>query len=434
MIAPPVMRRAAASASALLLVLACGPAAAGSAAADAAAAARPARLPGFGPRVFGDHPTVAQMTDLGRKIFFDRGLSRSGRLACASCHDPAHAYGPPDGRAVQTGGPAMDRRGMRAVPSLRYLAGTIPFTGHFIDDEDGHGEDGGPTGALTWDGRVDTPHEQAAIPLFAGHEFANRSPAELAARVRRSSYAAAFEAAFSGPGEKVFDDPARVLAWVGMALEVFQQSPDEFYPYSSKFDAYLRGETRLSGLEQRGLALFEDPAKGNCARCHPSRRASDGSPPRFTDSAYAALGVPRNRSLAQGAGASRNDLGLCGNGRAETAGHEDYCGLFKTPTLRNVATRRVFFHNGRIHSLQAAVEFYATRDSDPRRWYPVDARGRVRKFDDLPERYHPNVDAAPPFGNPPGAGPRLDAAEVRAVVAFLKTLDDGWSAPKLTRR
>ncbi|HUL65804.1 MAG TPA: cytochrome c peroxidase [Burkholderiaceae bacterium] len=347
-------------------------------------------------------------------------------MACATCHDPSHAFGPPDGRDVRMGGPAMNRPGSRAVPTLRYLSATIPFTGHYIDDEDLHGEDGGPTGGLTWDGRADTPHEQALVPLFAPHEFANGSPGELAARVRRALYSDAFRAAFSGPGENVFDDPQQVIAWLAMALEVYQQSPSDFYPYSSKYDAYLQGETKLSVSELRGLALFNDPGKGNCASCHPSARGANGSLPRFTDAAYAALGAPRNKRLAVNRDPAYYDLGLCANGRAGLADSEDNCGRFKTPTLRNVALRKVFFHNGVFHSLQQVVEFYAQRDINPARWYPRDAAGRARKYDDLPEIYQTNVVTTPPFGGRPGDAPPLSASEVRDIVAFLGTLTDGW--------
>lgn len=394
-----------------------------------AESATSARLPGFGPRVFGDHPTVAQMTELGRRIFFDRSLSRSGRMACATCHDPAHGFGPPDERDVQLGGPRMNRPGTRAVPTLRYLVGTIPFTEHYIDDEDGHGEDGGPTGALTWDGRVDTPHEQALVPLFAAHEFANRTPVELATRVRYAPYATDFEAAFSGPGERVFDEPSRVVGWLAMALEVYQQSATDFYPYSSKYDAFLRRQATLSAAELRGLALFNDPGKGNCASCHPSSVGSDGSPPRFTDSAFAALGVPRNSRLAANRDPAHYDLGLCANGRAGLADHDEYCGRFKTPTLRNVALRKVFFHNGGFHSLKRVVEFYAQRDTNPRRWYARNGAVGVRKFDDLPRQFHGNVVTTPPFGGRVGEPSRLNDAEVRDIVAFLQTLSDGWEPP-----
>ncbi|CAM3641491.1 cytochrome-c peroxidase [Roseateles saccharophilus] len=385
------------------------------------------RLPGYGPRVFDGRPSLEQMTELGRKIFFDPGLSSSGRLSCASCHDPAHAFGPPNALSAQRGGRHMDQMGTRAAPTLRYLVTTIPFTDHFIDDEDGHGEDGGPTGALTWDGSVDTPREQALIPLFARHEFGNANPAQLAARVQRSPYAREFEVAFSGPGERVFDEPEHVARWLAAALEVFQQSAPDFYPYTSKYDAVLRHQATLAPEEARGLAVFNDPAKGNCASCHPSSLGSGGAFPRFTDSAYAALGVPRNRALRANRDAAHYDLGLCANGRRGLADRDEFCGRFKTPTLRNVATRRAFFHNGVFHTLREVLEFYARRDTEPARWYPKGRDGQVRKFDDLPARYRGNVIATPPFGRKPGEAPPLDAADIEDLLAFLNTLTDGWA-------
>src|SRR5689334_19537019 len=74
------------------------------------------------------HPSTAELASLGRKLFFDRSLSASHRMACASCHDPAHAYGPPNARAVQLGGKDMRTQGQRAVPSLRYLQNVPLFT------------------------------------------------------------------------------------------------------------------------------------------------------------------------------------------------------------------------------------------------------------------------------------------------------------------
>src|SRR5215470_19354505 len=58
---------------------------------------------------------------LGALIFHDASLSASGRMSCATCHDPAHAHAPANALAVQAGGTDLDVPGFRAVPSLRYL-------------------------------------------------------------------------------------------------------------------------------------------------------------------------------------------------------------------------------------------------------------------------------------------------------------------------
>ncbi len=112
--------------------------------------------------------------------------------------------------------------------------------------------------------------------------------------------------------------------------------------------------------------------------------------------------------------------------RTDFATRPKYCGLFKTPSLRNVARRRVFFHNGVFRSLRQVIEFYVERDTDPAKWYPREADGRLRKYDDLPARYHANVNTEPPFGGAPGGRPALDAAEIDALIAFLDTLTDGY--------
>jgi cytochrome c peroxidase len=89
----------------------------------------------------------------------------------------------------------------------------------------------------------------------------------------------------------------------------------------------------------------------------------------------------------------------------------------------------VFFHNGVVGSLDEAVRFYATRDTDPRHWYSRDARGKVLRYDDLPQRYHGNVNTEPPFGGRAGSRPVLNDAEISDIVAFLKTLTDADLLP-----
>ena len=376
---------------------------------------------GFYATPFEKKPSVAALTTLGRALFMDASLSASGKTSCASCHDPAHAYGPPNDRAVQLAGPTMKLAGVRAVPSLRYQQNVPAFTEHFFDSDGNDSEDQGPAGGHNWDGRAASVHEQAAIPLLSPFEMANANEGDVVKRVARGPNAALFRSTF---GDKVLDDPALAFKGVVMALEVFQQSPADFYPYDSKFDAYLRGKAKLSTQEQRGLALFNNPAKGNCMACHPSA-VKGGALPSFTDFGFIALGVPRNAAIPANRNAGYRDMGLCGPTRTDLADHTDYCGRFRTPSLRNTATRTVFFHNGAMHTLEQVVQFYAQRDSQPAKWYPR-KKGQLDKFDDLPKALRENVNTDAPFGATAGGADALNADEIRDLIAFLNTLTDGY--------
>jgi cytochrome c peroxidase len=371
---------------------------------------------------FEKQPTVAAMTSLGRALFLDRALSASGKTSCASCHDPSHAYGPPNALPVQLAGPDGRVPGRRAAPSLRYVQKVPPFTEHFFDSDGDDSIDQGPAGGHAWDGRARTLHEQAALPLLSPLEMANASPAAVVEKVRRAPYAANLRAAF---GDHVLDDPRLAFDAIVLSLEVFQQDPVEFYPYDSKYDAFLRQQVKLSAEERRGLELFNDPAKGNCASCHPST-LRNGAFPAFSDWGFIAVGVPRNRAIAANADPAYYDLGLCGPIRTDFAHRGEYCGRFRTPTLRNAARRKVFFHNGAVTSLEQAVRFYVERDISPAKWYPKRRDGSVAVFDDLPLAYRDNVNREPPFGRNVGDKPALDGAEIRAIVTFLRTLNDGY--------
>lgn len=369
------------------------------------------------------------LADLGRTLFFDRSLSKSGELACSSCHDPAFGFGPANDRAVQLGGGDMHQPGARAVPSLKYLQAVPAFTEHFFDSEDEADEsvDNGPTGGMTWDGRVDRGADQARIPLLSDFEMGNRSEAEVARRLRRAGYGKAITAII---GPQAASDPANIYKTALKALEVFQQDNRTFYPYSSKYDAVLAGRARLTPQEARGLELFNAPEKGNCASCHISQRGKDGTPPQFTDYGLIALGVPRNHDIPANKDPTYFDLGLCGPLRTDFLKRNDYCGLFRTPTLRNVALRKTFFHNGAAHSLRDAVRFYVEREPHPEHWYPRKADGEINKYDDLPEAAKRNVNMDPPFDRKAGEAAALNSAEIDDIVAFLATLTDGYTTGK----
>ena len=362
---------------------------------------------------------MLEVTELGRTLFFDPVLSKSQRLSCASCHDPKFAYGPPNDRSTQLGGGEQMSSGLRAAPSLRYLQIVPRFSEHYFDESGDESADQGPTGGHTWDGRADTLHEQAVLPLTSALEMANDGVASVVAKVEHAPYAPRFRAIF---GDDVFAEPGRAKSAVLLSLEVFQQNPKEFYPYSSRYDAYLRKQVQLNARELRGLSLFNDQNKANCAHCHVSQTRKSGFP-QFTDFGFAALGVPRNASLSQNQDRTFFDVGLCGPLRQDLTSHREYCGLFRAPTLRNVALRRAFFHNGVFHSLEQTLQFYAQRDTNPAKWYPS-ASGKPNAFDDLPPELRGNVNREAPFGRKPGQAPMFNETEIGDLIAFLNTLTD----------
>lgn len=375
---------------------------------------------------FDKMPDVAALTALGRAIFFDASLSASGKISCATCHSPQHAFGPANDLAVQVAGTDLKSPGMRAVPSLRYLQNVPRFTEHFYDNEGDDSIDQGPSGGHAWDGRAFSAHDQARLPLLSEFEMANRSVDAVVAKISRATYAPQMQAAF---GPRIFENQQASINALALALEVFQQSPRDFYPYDSKYDFYLRGQTQLASRELNGLKLFNDKEKGNCASCHPSS-IKGGTFPQFTDYGFAALAVPRNRNIAANHDAKYFDLGLCGPLRTDLQDKHEYCGLFRAPSLRNVALRKRFFHNGVFTTLEQVLEFYVDRERAPEKFYSRDTDGRINTYDDLPAAYHVNVNRDAPFNRSAQDAPALSQEEIADVIAFLQTLTDGYALPK----
>jgi cytochrome c peroxidase len=376
------------------------------------------------------HDPLSPAALVGQKMFSDPALSGSGRESCATCHDPKNAYAPGNALAVQLGGKSMNLFGTRAVPSLRYKQFTPPYA-DLLANPDGYSAPG-PGGGFTQDGRAPTLAEQAKIPLLAANEMANKSPADVVDKIRRSAYADLFRAAF---GDDVFQRPNEAFQRATEALNAFQMEDYSFHPFSSKFDLHVRHKIggQFSDAERRGLGVFLDPQKGNCAACHFTGAGLQGSSGLFTDYSYEAIGVPRNPDIPLNKDSAYYDLGLCGRPDHAQPASKQYCGMFKTPTLRNVATRKVFFHNGQIKSLREAVRFYNTRDTNPELWYPT-VHGVVQKFNDLPERFQANIDRqAPLIGQPAGSTPVLTEAEIDDLVVFLNTLTDDYEATIATK-
>jgi cytochrome c peroxidase len=398
-------------------------------------------LGGFTARADAGSSNLSQEAQVGQQLFFDTNLSASKRMACATCHDPSNHYAQPAANTlpVQRGGPTLTTPGFRAVPSLTYKFYVPPYSDS-ATNPDGISTNS-PGGGFTWDGRADTLAQQVAIPLLSSFEMANSSPAAVVQVVQNASYAALFQQVF---GADVFSNTAAAFTDVGLALQEYQLEDPSFNAYTSKYDYAFSLELSngqpvdLTAAEYRGYDVFN--YTGNCFACHYNGPMTGGGGAQFTDFTYENTGAPRNPNIP--ANATRiglpayYDLGLCTAVNPDPVnpyliphvlpGSASLCGLFKTPTLRNVATRKVFFHNGVFTSLAQVIDFYNTRDTNPAKWYPT-VNGVVQQYNDLPTAMKINVDRVDvPFGLSPGATPYMTAQNEADLLCFLETLTDGY--------
>jgi cytochrome c peroxidase len=358
-------------------------------------------------------PDDPVLVALGKKIFFDERLSEPAGTSCASCHDPARAFS--GGHGSRIGVPLGSRPGhfaRRSTPSILYMR-YVPRFHYFEDDEAPRPE---PRGGFFWDGRSDSVVELVRQPLFNPDEMNAGTPRRLADKITRAPYAKDFRAALHPSS-----NPEAVVRGVGVALEAFLTS-DEMTPASSKYDAYVRGQATLTEQERRGLEAFKDRRRGACAGCHlMAESSSNPAESMFTDYGYDAVALPRNRELPGNRDAASFDLGLCERKDTKTpSSDETWCSSFRTPSLRNVAVRARFGHNGVYRSLREVVAFYALRAVAPGRIYPLG-----QTFDDVPAKYRGNVNIySPIYNRREGSPPPLSDEDIDAIVAFLGTLTD----------
>jgi cytochrome c peroxidase len=421
---------------------------------------------------------LSLVAQVGEKAFDDLTLSGGKNMACSSCHSPQYAYGPPNSLSVQLGSDPS-QAGTRAVPSIRYKDATPPYADNAANPDGVTGAAAG--GGFMWDGRAATLADQAGMPLLNPLEMNAPSKAYVVAAVQAGGYAALFRQAF---GAAAFADTDTAFANLGKAVQAYETEDVSFHPYTSKFDLYVHNKIggKLTAAEERGLRIYNGKDISNCLACHYAGVNFDGNQGLMTDFTYQAIGAPRNDSSIPGnpdpipandADPAYFDLGLCGPLRTDHSpaviGTPDpYCGKFKVPTLRNAATRSVFFHNGVFHSLNQVVHFYNTRDTNPEYWYPATGGtgtpsatpswalqlaftpgATVHKFNDLPLAHQGNVDEEVPLGTgitPPdnsgattlgdgvqpralGSTPAMTDAQIADLVCFLSTLSDGYQPP-----
>jgi cytochrome c peroxidase len=366
--------------------------------------------------------SLSPMEQLGKALFFDENLSLNGNQSCATCHAPEAGWTGPKTEFNAAGsvyeGSVSGAFGDRKPPSAAYATQSpilsVDRKGLFV-------------GGNFWDGRAtgeklgNPAADQAQGPFLNPKEQALSGPDEVMALVCLADYADLFEAVWHmDPCDTTKTDAAYDA--VGLAIAAYEASA-EVNAFSSKFDYGTRSMAKLTQQEQRGHALFM--GKGKCAKCH----IANGQRPLFTDFTFDNLGIPKNPdNPATVADPDFADPGL-GGFLAHRSDYDDYAeenmGKHKVPTLRNVDLRtpglvKAYGHNGYFKSLEGIVHFYNTRDVKPVCSSNHTEASAISQDCWPPPEVPENVNSAE-LGN---LG--LSVEEEAAIVAFLKTLSDGY--------
>lgn len=242
---------------------------------------------------------TADRVALGKKLFYDKQLSRSGTVACGSCHLQEQAFCDP--RRVSVG--IDDLTGTRNAPALINLAYNKSFF---------------------WDGGVPTLEQQALVPILNPIEM-NMTMGEVVTRLAADpEYVALFQRAY---------DTVPSTESVAKAIASFVRT---LVSGNSRYDRVRRGELAFTDAESRGMTIFFGE-RGECTHCHVGFN--------FTDNSF------RNNGLYK----DYED-----KGRYKVTEKDADVGKFKVPTLRNIALTAPYMHDGSLKTLEEVVEHYSS--------------------------------------------------------------------------
>ena len=386
---------------------------------------------------------------LGKSIFFDINLSINMNQSCATCHGPEWGWTGAESD-INAGGAVYEgsipgRFGDRKPPSSAYATPSPVF----------HNDKGTFTGGNFWDGRAtgeklgNPAADQAQGPFLNPVEQALPDSACVVYRVCNTLVSNDYPVSF----EQVWGDEACDIYWpadvtaacddedgvvslddanraksdqaydnIALSIAAYEGS-SEVNAFSSKYDRTFDGKVKLSKQEQRGFALFR--GKGMCHRCH----ISNGKQALFTDYTFDNLGIPQNPENPAGVAPAFVDLGLGGflQTRDEYADlAAENLGKHKVPTLRNVDLRsdgnaiKAYGHNGYFKTLEGIVHFYNTRDVKP------ECPGLYTEAEALAAGCWPAPEVADNVNTDELGDLGLTPEEEAAIVAFMKTLSDGF--------
>jgi len=256
-----------------------------------------------------DNPPTADTIALGRKLYYDAGLSLDGTVSCATCHAPNLGF--TDDRPVSLG--VGHKTGTRSAPTVINSAySSLQF----------------------WDGRAASLEKQAEGPMANPVEMAHTLEGVVEKLQANPGYREEFKKAW-GTDQITIDMVTKSIASFERTVLSGDSPFDRFY--------YGKDKNALSASAQRGLKVFVDTKKGNCAVCH----TIGPKYALFTDNAFHNVGVGVDLSGQ-----------FADTGRYSQTKDEVDMGRFKTPTLRNIAQTAPYMHDGSLPRLKDVIDHY----------------------------------------------------------------------------
>ncbi|MFW3341906.1 cytochrome-c peroxidase [Aliarcobacter butzleri] len=338
--------------------------------------------------------------DLGRILFFDVNLSKNRTQSCATCHNPNAGFVDDRDNGVKKMASLGDdgkSLGDRQAPTASYAKFSPVF--HFDEKAKKY------VGGQFWDGREATLEGQAGGPPLNPVEMGMSDKKAVVDRLKENTlYVDSFKKIF---GADIFKNDDKAYEAMTIAIASFERT-DEFSPFDSKYDRYLKGEYDLTPLEDLGKSIFFSNNNNSCANCH-VLKGEDKEGETFTNYQYHNIGTPANNELRAKNGVKAIDEGLLANSNVSDVAQK---GKHKVPTLRNVAVTGPYMHNGVFKDLKTVVEFYDKYNNKDRNIDP-----ETNKPWDEPE-VKDNISLQELKAN------KLTDRKVEALVAFMKLLTD----------
>ncbi|WP_323594140.1 cytochrome-c peroxidase [Aliarcobacter butzleri] len=338
--------------------------------------------------------------DLGRILFFDVNLSKNRTQSCATCHNPNAGFVDDRDNGVKKMASLGDdgkSLGDRQAPTASYAKFSPAF--HFDEKAKKY------VGGQFWDGREATLEGQAGGPPLNPVEMGMSDKKAVVDRLKENTlYVDSFKKIF---GADIFKNDDKAYEAMTIAIASFERT-DEFSPFDSKYDRYLKGEYDLTPLEDLGKSIFFSNNNNSCANCH-VLKGEDKEGETFTNYQYHNIGTPANNELRAKNGVKAIDEGLLANSNVSDVAQK---GKHKVPTLRNVAVTGPYMHNGVFKDLKTVVEFYDKYNNKDRNIDP-----ETNKPWDEPE-VKDNISLQELKAN------KLTDRKIEALVAFMKLLTD----------